>query len=79
MEQEKKLEELVRPSSLIELKDIPGKGRGFVATQDLKVGDILFTEDPIRSPPYASANGLPPKEATNALAKKIKEVSCHLI
>ncbi|KAL2348820.1 hypothetical protein Fmac_002820 [Flemingia macrophylla] len=51
-------------NSLLRLEDIPGKGRGYVASQPLKAGQIVLTESPLIlysasplfSPPFSSSS-----------------------
>lgn len=36
-------------SAAIAVRDIPNKGRGYIAQRDIKVGEIILEEQPLKS------------------------------
>ncbi|MCJ1297213.1 hypothetical protein MMC34_008783 [Xylographa carneopallida] len=57
-------------SPYLRLADLPGKGRGMVATRDIPQGTLLWSELPLTSQPYpaSSASHLTPQAAVDELA-----------
>ena len=56
----------------IAVRDIPGKGKGVIALQDISMGDVILTEAPLML--FGAGNGL-----TACLTKMSEQVGvgCH--
>ena len=60
-------------SPYLRVADLPGKGRGMLATRDIPQGTLLWSELPLTSSPYlaSSASQLTPQSAVDELALEL--------